>query len=106
MLDKKSKIFLAGHNGMVGSAILKKLKLNGYKNIILKTRKQLDLKDQKKVLNFFKKEKIQFVIIAAAKVGGIHANNVFRTEFLYENLMIQNNIIYSSFLTGVKNLIL
>ncbi len=105
MLDKKSKIFLAGHNGMVGSAILKKLKLNGYENIILKTRKQLDLKDQKKVLNFFKKQKIQFVIIAAAKVGGIYANNVFRTEFLYENLMIQNNIIYSSFLTGVKNLI-
>ena len=105
MLDKNSKIFLAGHNGMVGSAILKKLKLNGHQNIVLKTRKQLDLKNQKKVLNFFKKEKVQFVIIAAARVGGIYANNIYRTEFLYENLMIQNNIIYSSFLTGVKNLI-
>ena len=105
MINKKSKIFLAGHRGMVGSAILKKLKLEGYRNIILKSRKQLDLKNQKKVLNFFKKEKIQFVIIAAAKVGGIHANNTFRTEFIYENLMIQNNIIYSAFLSGVKNLI-
>ena len=105
MINKKSKIFLAGHRGMVGSAILKKLKLEGYKNIILKSKKQLDLKNQKKVLNFFKKEKIQFVIIAAAKVGGIHANNTFRTEFIYENLMIQNNIIYSAFLSGVKNLI-
>ena len=82
MINKKSKIFLAGHRGMVGSAILKKLKLEGYRNIILKSRKQLDLKNQKKVLNFFKKEKIQFVIIAAAKVGGIHANNTFRTEFI------------------------
>lgn len=105
MIAKNSKIFLAGHKGMVGSAILKKLKNNGYRNIILKTKKQLDLKNQNKVLNFFKKEKIQFVIIAAAKVGGIYANNKFRTEFLYENLMIQNNIIYSSYLTGVKNLI-
>ena len=105
MINKKSKIFLAGHRGMVGSAILKKLKLEGYRNIILKSKKQLDLKNQKKVLNFFKKEKIQFVIIAAAKVGGIHANNTFRTEFIYENLMIQNNIIYSAFLSGVKNLI-
>ena len=105
MINKKSKIFLAGHKGMVGSAILKKLKLDGYKNIILKSRKQLDLKNQNKVLNFFNKEKVQFVIIAAAKVGGIHANNTFRTEFIYENLMIQNNIIYSAFLSGVKNLI-
>ena len=105
MIAKNSKIFLAGHNGMVGSAILKKLKINGYRNIIFRTRNQLDLKNQNKVLNFFKKEKIQFVIIAAAKVGGIYANNTFRTEFLYENLMIQNNIIYSSFLTGIKNLI-
>jgi len=104
-LNKNSKIYLAGHKGLVGSAILKKLQSCGYKNIMVRNRKQLDLRDQKKVFNFFKKNRFQFVIIAAAKVGGIYANNTYRADFIYDNLAIQNNIIYSSFLTGIKNLI-
>jgi GDP-L-fucose synthase len=105
MLNKQSKIYLAGHKGLVGSAILRRLKDTGHKNIITRTRKQLDLKDKKKVLNFFKKNKFKFVIIAAAKVGGIYANNKYRADFIYDNLTIQNNIIHSSFIIGVKNLI-
>lgn len=105
MIKYNSKIFLAGHKGLVGSAILKKFKASGYKNIIIKTHKQLDLKNQKKVQSFFKKEKFKFVINAAAKVGGIYANNNYRAEFIYDNLAIQNNIINSSYETGVKNLI-
>lgn len=105
MLNKKSKIFLSGHRGLVGSAILKKLKQQGYKKIITRTRNQLDLRNQKKVLNFFKKNKFTAVINAAAKVGGIYANNKYRADFIYDNLSIQNNIINSSFLTKVKSLI-
>ena len=105
MLNKKSKIYLAGHRGLVGSAILQKLKNSGYKNITTKNSQQLDLRDQKKVMNFFKKNSFQFVIIAAAKVGGIYANNTYKADFIYENLAIQNNIIYSSFLNGIKDLI-
>jgi GDP-L-fucose synthase len=105
MLKKNSKIYLAGHTGLVGSAILRRLKNLGYKNIITRTRRQLDLKNKKKVLFFFKKNKFKFVIIAAGKVGGIYANNKYRADFIYDNLELQNNIIYSSFLTGVKNLI-
>ena len=105
MLNKKSKIYLAGHRGLVGSAILQKLKNSGYKNITTKNSQQLDLRDQKKVMDFFKKNSFQFVIIAAAKVGGIYANNAYRADFIYENLSIQNNIIYSSFLNGIKDLI-
>jgi GDP-L-fucose synthase len=105
MLNKKSRIYLAGHRGLVGSAILQKLKNSGYKNITTKTSQQLDLRDQKKVMNFFKKNSFQFVIIAAAKVGGIYANNTYKADFIYENLAIQNNIIYSSFLNGIKDLI-
>ena len=105
MLNKKSKIYLAGHRGLVGSAILQKLKNSGYKNITTKTSQQLDLRDQKKVMNFFKKNSFQFVIIAAAKVGGIYANNTYKADFIYENLAIKNNIIYSSFLNGIKDLI-
>ena len=105
MLNKKSKIYLAGHRGLVGSAILQKLKNSGYKNITTKTSQQLDLRDQKKVMNFFKKNSFQFVIIAAAKVGGIYANNTYKADFIYENLAIQNNIIYYSFLNGIKDLI-
>ena len=75
MINKKSKIYIAGHNGLVGSAILRKLKDKGYRNLVYKSKKQLDLKNQAKVLNFFKKEKIDFVFIAAAKVGGIYSNN-------------------------------
>ena len=105
MLNKESKIYLAGHRGMVGSSILKKLKDSGYKNIIVQTRHQLDLMDQKKVMNFFKKNSFQFVIIAAAKVGGIYANDTYKADFIYENLVIQNNIIHSSFVNGIKNII-
>jgi len=105
MLKKNSKIYLAGHTGLVGSAILRRLKDLGYKTIITRTRRQLDLKNKKKVLFFFKKKKFEFVIIAAGKVGGIYANNKYRADFIYDNLELQNNIIYSSFLTGVKNLI-
>ena len=103
-ISKNSKIFLAGHTGMVGSAILRKLISNNFKNIITKTRKELDLTNQNKVLNFLKKEKPYFVILAAAKVGGINANMKYKDQFLYQNLQIQNNIIYGSFLAGVKNL--
>lgn len=105
MVSKNSKIFLSGHKGLVGSAILKKLKEQGYKNIITRTKRQLDLRNQKKVLNFFKKNKFVAIINAAAKVGGIHANNKYRADFIFDNLSIQNNIIYSSFLTKVKRLI-
>lgn len=105
-LNKNTKIFLAGHKGMVGSAILKKLKENGYKNIIIRNRKQLDLLDQSKTFKFIKKYKPQFVIIAAARVGGIVANMKHKSEFFYENLQIQNNLIHGSYLSGVKNLFL
>jgi GDP-L-fucose synthase len=105
MINKKTKIFLTGHRGLVGSAILRKFKENGFVNVVTKTIQQLDLRDQKKVLNFFKKNKFEAVINAAAKVGGIYANNKYRADFMYDNLAIQNNIIYSSFLTKVKNFI-
>ncbi len=105
MINKNSKIFVAGHNGMIGSAILKKLKDLKYKNVFFQTRSQLNLIDQKKVFNYFKKLKPDAIILAAAKVGGIKANNEKRAEFIYENLSIQNNIIHSSFKNGVKDLI-
>ena len=105
MISKNNKIFLAGHNGMVGSAILKKLKSLGYKNVICVSKKKLNLLDQRKVENFLKKKKPKVVIIAAARVGGILANNNNKASFLYENLTIQTNIIHSSYLAGVKNLI-
>ena len=105
MIAKNDKIFLAGHNGMVGSAILKKLKLRGYKKIITVSKSKLNLLDKKKVEIFLKKKKPKIVIIAAARVGGILANNNNKANFLYENLMIQTNLIHSSFLAGVKNLI-
>ena len=102
---KNKKIFLAGHNGHVGSAILKKLKYNGYKNIIIAEKKNLDLSNQSQVFNFIKQKKPYFVIIAAARVGGILANNLYRAEFIYQNLTIQNNLIHGSYINGVKNLI-
>ena len=105
MINKKSNIFLAGHNGMVGSAILRKLKDKKFLNIITINKKKLDLTNQRNVLNFFAKHKIDCVIIAAARVGGIIANNTYRSEFLYENLMIQSNIINASFKNGIKDLI-
>lgn len=97
---------MAGHNGMVGSAILRKLKKVGFKNLIVRNREQLNLLDQSKTFNFIKKQKPDFVIIAAAKVGGIIANINHKSEFIYENLQIQNNIIHGSYLSGVKNLFL
>ncbi len=104
-INKKSKIFIAGHNGMVGSAILRKLKNTGFKNIIIVKRKKLDLLNQTKVFSFLKKNKPHMVIIAAARVGGIFANSNFKSKFIYENLQIQNNLIHGSYLAGVKNLI-
>ena len=100
----KPKIFVAGHKGMVGSALARLLKRKKVE-IITKEKKELNLLDQKKVQSFFKKNKIDQVYLAAAKVGGIHANNTYPAEFIYENLMIQNNIIHSAFLSGVKKLL-
>lgn len=105
MIDKKSKIYIAGHTGLVGSAILRKFKSKNYKNLIIKTKKQLDLTNQNKVFNFLKRTKPNAVIIAAAKVGGIHANNTEKANFIYQNLSIQNNLIHGSYKAGVKNLI-
>ena len=105
MINKKSKIFVAGHNGMVGSAVIRKLKILNYKKIYVKNKNQLDLTDQSKVKNYLKKIKPDAVILAAAKVGGIQANNKYKAEFIYNNLSIQNNVIHGSYLAGVKNLI-
>ena len=105
MINLKSKIFVAGHNGLVGSAILRKLKDNGYKKILTIKKSQLDLTDQKKVLQFLKKHKPDFIFIAAAKVGGIYSNNRYPAEFIQINLSIQTNIIHSAYLAGVRDLI-
>ena len=105
-INKNAKIFLAGHNGMVGSAIFKKLIEKGYKNIVTQNKVKLNLLNQDKTFNFIKRCKPQVVILAAAKVGGIISNLRFKDKFLYENLQIQNNIIHGSYLSGVKNLIL
>lgn len=104
-MNKNSKIYLAGHLGLVGSAILKTLKKKGYINIIYRTHAELDLTNQHAVEDFFTSEKPEYVILAAAKVGGIVANNTYRAEFIYENLMIQNNVIHQSYLNGVKKLL-
>ena len=105
MLNKNSFIFVTGHRGLVGSSLLRRLKFYGYKNIIVKTKKELDLKNQNKVSNFFKKNKIDAVINAAGKVGGILANNRYKADFIYNNMSIQNNIIHSSFENNIKDLI-
>ena len=105
MIEKSTKIFLAGHNGLVGSAILRRLKKNGFKNIITINRPNLDLTNQHMVFNFLRKIKPKAVIIAAARVGGIMDNNKYRGEYIYENLSIQNNLIHGSYLSNVKNLI-
>ena len=105
MINVNSKIFVAGHNGLVGSAILRKLREKGYKKIILINRKNLDLTDQYKVLNFLKKKKPNFIFIAAAKFGGIYANYKFKANFITENLQIQTNLIHGAYLCGVKKLI-
>jgi GDP-L-fucose synthase len=105
MMDKKSKIYVAGHSGMVGSAIVKNIKDKGYTNIIGKTLKELNLMRQDEVESFFEVEKPDYVYLAAAKVGGIHANNTYPAEFIYNNLMIESNIIHSSHKFGVKKLL-
>jgi GDP-L-fucose synthase len=103
-MELNSKIYIAGHRGMVGSAILRNLQKRGYKNFILKTSSELDLREQEAVRKFFEAEKPDYVFLAAAKVGGIQANNIYRAEFLYDNLMIQNNVIHSAYLYAVKKL--
>ena len=105
MINKNSKIFVAGHNGLVGSAIVRKLKDKGYKNIITIEKYKLDLTNQSKVFDFLKKKKPKFIFIAAAKVGGIYSNNKFRAEFIHSNLTIQNNIIHGAHKCNIKNLI-
>ena len=105
MIDKNSKIFVAGHNGLVGSAIVRKLKRKGYRNIITINKSILDLTNQNKVLNFLKKKKPKFIFIAAAKVGGIYSNNKYKAEYIYNNLSIQNNIIHAAFKCNIKDLI-
>lgn len=102
---KKAKIFVAGSNGMVGSAIVRNLEHNGFTNIITKNSKTLDLRNQQDVLDFFEKEKPEYVFLAAAKVGGIFANNAYPAEFIYDNIMIQNNVIHAAYLNKVEKLL-
>jgi len=103
-MNKDSKIYIAGHRGLVGSAILNNLKSKGYKNIVVKTHKELELTDQRLVAHFFQAEKPEYVFLAAAKVGGIAANNKYRADFIYENLMIQNNVIHQAYVHNVNKL--
>lgn len=104
-MNKNSKIYVAGHRGLVGSAISKILTLKGYKNIVTKTRLELDLLNQEAVKDFFESEKPEYIFLAAAKVGGIAANNVYRADFIFENLQVQNNVVHQSYLNGVKKLL-
>ncbi|NQX55500.1 GDP-L-fucose synthase [Pedobacter panaciterrae] len=103
-LEKNAKIYIAGHRGMVGSAIYRKLIKEGFTNLIIRTSAELDLRNQQAVTDFFESEKPEYVFLAAAKVGGIIANNTYRADFLYENLCIQNNVIHQSYKTAVKKL--
>ncbi len=104
-MEKTSKIYVSGHRGMVGSAILRHLEKNGFQNLIYKTSSELDLRDTTQTADFFQQENPDYVFVAAAKVGGIVANNTYRAQFLYENLMIQNNLIHQSYLHHVKKLL-
>jgi GDP-L-fucose synthase len=104
-MEKSAKIFVAGHRGMVGSAIVRKLQAEGYNNLVLRTSAELDLRNQAAVENFFASEKPEYVFLAAAKVGGIMANNTYRADFLYENLMIESNVIHQSYVHKVKKLL-
>ena len=106
MINLNSKIYIAGHTGLVGSAILRGLKAEGYKNLLVSQRSKLNLTNQNSVKNFLKKHKPDFIFIAAAKVGGIYSNQKSPAEFIYENLLIQTNLIHSAYLCGIKNLIL
>lgn len=104
-MNKSDKIYVAGHRGMVGSAIVRRLQAEGFNNLVLRTSAELDLTQQQAVADFFAAEKPDYVFMAAAKVGGIVANNTYRAQFIYENLMIQNNVIHQSYLHGVKKLL-
>lgn len=104
-MEKNAKIYIAGHRGMVGSAILRKLQKEGFTNFVLRTSSELDLRNQAAVDQFFAAEKPQYVFLAAAKVGGIQANNIYRGEFLYDNLMIQNNVIHAAYVNEVTKLL-
>ena len=104
-MKKNSKIYIAGHRGLVGSAIVKNLEEKGYTNLVYRTHSELNLLDAKSVEEFFQVEKPEYVILAAAKVGGIVANNVYRGEFIYENLQIQNNVIHQAYKFGVEKLL-
>ncbi len=105
MMKPNDKIYIAGHRGMVGSAIHRKLKAEGFNNIVTRTSRELNLKDQKAVQEFFEQEKPDYVILAAAKVGGIQANNTYRAEFIYDNIMIEANVIHQAYRSGVKKLL-
>ncbi len=104
-MELGAKIYVAGHNGMVGSAVLRALKAKGYTNFVLRSSSELDLTNQSAVINFFEIEQPEYVFLAAAKVGGIESNNILRGQFLYENLMIQNNVIHQSYVHNVKKLL-
>jgi GDP-L-fucose synthase len=104
-MEKGAKIYVAGHRGMVGSAIVRKLQKEGFNNILTRTSKELDLTNQQAVADFFAAEKPEYVFLAAAKVGGIHANNIYRADFIYQNLMIECNVIHQSYVQGVKKLL-
>lgn len=104
-MNQSSKIYIAGHQGLVGSALVRCLKKQGFKNLVFKTHQELDLTRQSEVEAFFQKEKPEYVFLAAAKVGGIYANNTLRAEFIYSNLAVQTNVIHSSYLSGVKKLL-
>ncbi len=104
-MDFNDKIYIAGHRGMVGSAIVRQLEARGFANLILRTHKELDLTNQSEVQNFFQYEKLDYVILAAAKVGGIHANNTYPADFIYQNMMIEANVIHAAYQYGVKRLL-
>jgi GDP-L-fucose synthase len=104
-MQKNSKIYVAGHRGMVGAAIVRKLKAEGYQHLITRSSSELDLRNQQAVNDFFEQEQPEFIFLAAAKVGGIHANNIYRANFLYDNLMIEANIIHAAYTAGVKKLL-
>lgn len=104
-MEKDAKIYVAGHRGMVGSAMLRRLEKAGFTNFVTRTSSEVDLRNQQAVADFFAQEKPDYVVLAAAKVGGINANNIYRAEFLYDNLMIESNVIHHSYLNGVKKLL-
>lgn len=104
-MEKNAKIFVAGHRGMVGSALVRRLEQLGYRNILTSPSKELDLRNQQQVFSFFEKETPDYVFLAAARVGGINANNTYRAEFLYDNLMIESNVIHASYLNKIKKLL-